>query len=348
MSEKIYSCLLRLYPARFRQRFEGEALQLFRDRLRDEQGALRRLWLWMDLFVDLVAGLPMAYRNAYAPPAAAPSWVPGSGIPAFQSLEEEPLSPRSIAMGSMVAICTLALFIFVMSHAAAFHASSGLMQRLNAAAAGSERNPGEQSVAERLERQLAASRQQECSFEKLELHPGNIGYVKFSWFANPAICGEVADAVMSRLSQTDAVIFDLRDARGGYPEMVRRMAGWMFDQPVQWYNPRAMSPAEQMTVPPAAGSGFGNKPVFILTSSQTFSGAEHFAYNLKVLGRATLVGETTSGASHAGPGNPPNRADDSQEKPIWEGTGVQPDVRVNAADALKTAEQLALSAIQKK
>ena len=34
MSEKIYSLLLRLYPARFRQQYGAEALQLFRDRLR--------------------------------------------------------------------------------------------------------------------------------------------------------------------------------------------------------------------------------------------------------------------------------------------------------------------------
>src|SRR5216683_8148449 len=38
MSEKIYACLLRLYPANFRQAHGDDALQLFRVRLRDETG----------------------------------------------------------------------------------------------------------------------------------------------------------------------------------------------------------------------------------------------------------------------------------------------------------------------
>ena len=88
--------------------------------------------------------------------------------------------------------------------------------------------------------------------------------------------------------------------------MVRLMAGWLFDHPVAWYNPRATSPAQLVTDSPVPGSRLADKPVFVLTSSRTFSGAEHFAYNLKTLKRATIVGETTSGASHAGTGTPPS------------------------------------------
>ena len=84
--------------------------------------------------------------------------------------------------------------------------------------------------------------------------------------------------------------------------MVRLMASWLFDHPVAWYNPRATSPAQLVTDSPVPGSRLADKPVFVLTSSRTFSGAEHFAYNLKTLKRATIVGETTSGASHAGHG----------------------------------------------
>ena len=42
MSEKIYTCLLRLYPPAFRNKYREEALQLYRDRLRDEIGMFRR------------------------------------------------------------------------------------------------------------------------------------------------------------------------------------------------------------------------------------------------------------------------------------------------------------------
>ena len=188
---------------------------------------------------------------------------------------------------------------------------------------------------------------QKCSFEKLELHPGNVGYVKLDWFPDPASCHDIAEAVMQHLNETDAVIFDLRDCTGGYPEMVRWMAGWLFDHPVAWYNPRTTSPAESMTDSPVPGSRLADKPVFVLTSSRTFSGAEHFTYDLKQLKRATIVGETTSGASHAGPAAPLRHIADTETKPVWEGVGVEPDVRVNAANALETAEKLAMAAIHK-
>lgn len=41
-------------------------------------------------------------------------------------------------------------------------------------------------------------------------------------------------------------------------------------------------------------------PVYVLTSSYTFSGAEEFSYNLKNLKRATIIGGTTGGGAHPG------------------------------------------------
>jgi hypothetical protein len=342
MSEKIYACLLRLYPALFRQKYGAEALQLFRDRMRDQRGSVRKVRVWIDLLTDFALGLPLAYRNTYTTATATPALQTATGLPAFRTLEEEPLRPGSVLMGAIFAIATLALFIFVMNHAAAYHPFSNSIGRLGAASAGSQTNPDVQAVAEKIEEQTrSASQLEKCSFEKLELHPGNIGYVKLNWFPDPASCREIAEAVMQRLNETDTIIFDLRDTRGGYPEMVRLMAGWLFDRPVSWYNPRATSPAQLVTDSPVPGSRLANKPVFVLTSSRTFSGAEHFAYNLKTLKRATIVGETTSGASHAGTGTPPSQIALSEPKPHWEGTGVKPDVRVDAADALRTAEKLA-------
>lgn len=344
MSEKIYACLLRLYPARFRQRYETEALQLFRDRMRDQQGVVGRSRVWLELVIDLAVGLPQSYRNAYDAPQASIG-LQTAGIPAFHTLEEEPLRPSSIAMGAVFAIAGLALFVFVMGHVGAYSRFSNSMGRLRAAVSGSQVNPDAEKVAEQIEQKMRnASVLENCSFEKLEQHPGNIGYVKLTWFPDPAACAAVANAVMQRLNETDAIVIDLRDARGGFPEMVRSMAGWFFDQPVAWYNPRATSPAQQVTVPIAA-SELAHKPVFILTSSQTFSGAEHFAYNMKTLKRATIVGENTSGASHAG--TKPTQAALSETKPVWEGAGVRPDVHVAAWDALRVAEKLARETLSK-
>jgi retinol-binding protein 3 len=99
------------------------------------------------------------------------------------------------------------------------------------------------------------------------------------------------------------------------------------------------------------GTRFADKPAFVLTSAETFSGAEEFCYDLKNLKRATLVGETTGGGAHlVGPhriddhfavGVPFARAVNPISKKDWEGTGVEPDVKVKASDALATAQKLA-------
>ena len=91
--------------------------------------------------------------------------------------------------------------------------------------------------------------------------------------------------------------------------------------------------------------------MFLLTSARTASGAEQFCYDLKMLRRATLVGETTRGVAHAGVfhrldehfgiGIPETRPINPFSDHDWEGVGVQPDVKVSAAIALETAEGLA-------
>jgi retinol-binding protein 3 len=105
------------------------------------------------------------------------------------------------------------------------------------------------------------------------------------------------------------------------------------------------------TLPYVPGKRLDGKPAFVLTSKDTFSGAEEFNYNLKNLKRATIVGETTGGGAHPVNGHriddhfmigvPFARAINPLSKTNWEGTGVQPDVKVQAADALTTAQKLA-------
>ena len=157
MSEKIYSFLLRIYPARFRRQYGAEALQLFRDRFREEQGLLRRLHLWIDLLIDFASGLPLAYRNTYATTTRAQAWQTVSGIPAFRTLEEERLRPGSLVMGGVGGIAALALFIFVMGHPAAYFPFSGSIGRIGTATAGSQTNPDVQAVAEKLEEKIQSA-----------------------------------------------------------------------------------------------------------------------------------------------------------------------------------------------
>ncbi|MFD0526358.1 S41 family peptidase [Kitasatospora arboriphila] len=85
----------------------------------------------------------------------------------------------------------------------------------------------------------------------------------------------------------------------------------------------------------------------MLTSAVTFSGGEELAYNLKVLERATLIGETTRGGAH-----PTSRIPVSPHVAVtvptarsinpvtgtnWEGVGVLPDLALPADRALEAA-----------
>ncbi len=153
MSEKIYTCLFRLYPASFRKEYEGEALQLIRDRLRDETGFFKRARLWWDLVADVLAQLPSAYRNSYAATEAASLALNPAGIPAFKILDNEPLGLGSILVGGTISLVVLAAFALLLSWPIAYRPLSGsngrmspiesVMQRLNQAPApdSAERSP---------------------------------------------------------------------------------------------------------------------------------------------------------------------------------------------------------------
>ena len=201
-------------------------------------------------------------------------------------------------------------------------------------------------------------KQNNCFIRKTSILPHNIGYLKIDWFAELSVCRQTAVGAMASLNQTDAVIIDLRDNAGGFPDMVSLIASYFFDHPEYMYGPRGAPNEESWTHSPVAGNRLADKPVFILTSATTWSGAEQFSYDLKMLKRATLVGETTRGGAHAGVfhriadhfgmGIPEEKPINPFGKADWEGVGVQPDVKVRATDALATAEDLARVALQKK
>lgn len=197
-----------------------------------------------------------------------------------------------------------------------------------------------------------------CTFQKVEILPRNIGYLKFDAFPDPTICGPTVVAAMNFLAHVDAIIFDLRDNGGGDPKMVAMLSSYLFDKPTHLndlYNRKDDFTTQYWTLPYVPGTTFGEKPVFVLTSKSTFSGAEEFAYNLKNLKRAAIVGETTGGGAHPVSGHriddhfmigvPFARAVNPISKTNWEGTGVEPDVPVKASEALEKAEELAKSKI---
>ena len=142
-----------------------------------------------------------------------------------------------------------------------------------------------------------------------------------------------------------------RDNGGGNPEMVQFIGAYLFDHPEYWYNPRENTTEQSWTRSPVPGNNLADKPVFVLTSARTYSGAEQFCYDLKMLKRATIVGETTGGAAHSGVwlriddhfgmGIPEAKAINPYSSTDWAEIGVEPDVKVEAANALDLALKLA-------
>jgi hypothetical protein len=491
MSEKIYACLLRLFPCHFREAYGDEALQLFRDRARDEKGFFQQVGLWLDLLADLAISVPRQYR--YVRPALTGATVQQRSLsaPAFFVLVDESMGPEALIFGCALSTIALSLFLTLLGHAGNHRPlSASAYQRGPATDSGPsalEHTPGQapgdaedvvtnpsrmktgeakpndsqsrallrrdssrfhealppqlldaaerkrlmnavidnlnkhyidpqvarkmadallvhnkngdddavtdgRAFADLLTRQmrdvshdmhlevvysqsplphlltepsredLARYRKElehdNCTFKKVEILPNNIGYLKLNAFPDPSICQARARAAMASLNHADAIIFDLRDNRGGEPAMTALMAAYLFDHPEYWYNPRENTTEQSWTLSPVPANRLADKPVYVLTSARTFSGAEQFCYDLKMLKRATLVGEKTGGAAHAGVfhriddhfgiGIPETKTINPFSKTDWAETGVEPDVKVKAADALETAKKLAESKQQRK
>jgi retinol-binding protein 3 len=208
--------------------------------------------------------------------------------------------------------------------------------------------------AEQLARNQRMMQRSNCAFDKVEVLPDNVGYVKFDAFISPSDCSETAIAAMGFVAHADALIFDLRDNHGGDPAMIALICSYLFDRPTHLndlWNRKENFATQWWTLPYVPGKRLPNIPVYVLTSSRTFSGAEEFSYDLQSLKRATIVGEITGGGAHPVSGQriddrfmiivPIAKAVNPITKTNWEGTGVKPDVAVAASDALVTAQKLA-------
>jgi len=193
-------------------------------------------------------------------------------------------------------------------------------------------------------------------FEKVECLQGNIGYINLRGFYDPEAGAGTVAAAMTFISFTESLIFDLRQNGGGDPAMVALISSYLFDdEPIHLndlYWRKKNITEEFWTKPQLVEKKFGLKDVYILTSSNTFSGAEEFCYNLKNLKRATIIGDKTAGGAHPGEHVrlsehfsafiPTGRAINPITKTNWEGAGVEPDIKVPGEQACKIAYIMAL------
>ena len=223
-----------------------------------------------------------------------------------------------------------------------------------------ELNPDNPPLPAELERQWWLSSWRNFDINRVERLAGNIGYLELYGFVPPEFGAETAIAAMQFLAHTEALIIDLRHNGGGAPGMVALLCSYLFPayplihlNDLHW---RKNNQTQQWwTLPYLPGKRYVNKPVYVLTSPETFSAAEEFTYNLKVLRRATVIGETTRGGANPGAGYrihdhfwifiPTGRAINPTTSENWDGTGVRPDVKVPSELALETAHLKALETL---
>lgn len=194
---------------------------------------------------------------------------------------------------------------------------------------------------------------------KVDILKGNLGYIKFNLLAPPDLAAEVYAATMTYVSNTDALIIDLRECGGSIsPDAIPMLCSYFFKYPVHlndiyWRHEDKTRQFWSWAYVP--GKRYLNKPIYVLTSRRTFSGAEELAYDLKNLKRATIIGDTTGGGANPGGTRRANdhfmvwvpfgKVTNPITKTNWEGTGVTPDIPVPASVALHTAQTTALTEI---
>jgi len=183
---------------------------------------------------------------------------------------------------------------------------------------------------------------------------GNIGYVDINAIPDTEYIKDTAAAVLTFVTHTDALILDLRRTRGGEPRGIAYFLSYFLAERVHTFD--MVTRAEKksyFTEAELPGPRYdAKKPIFVLTSKDTFSGGEALAYCLQVAKRARTVGETTRGGSTAAM---PVKVSEHFSVVIpamatvsavtggnWNNVGVIPDVAAAADQAQDVAYRLAL------
>lgn len=200
-------------------------------------------------------------------------------------------------------------------------------------------------------------------FFNVQILPENVGYIQMIQFCGTEEAYKKAAEVMEKVENCDAVIVDFRSGRGGFPKMVQFLSSYFLPK-----NPPTLleslyvregdTKKDVFTFNDLPGKRLDKADLYILTSQTTFSAQESFAYIMKHLNRAVIIGEKTSGGAN---GYEFDVIDDEYfiaipietcinpiTKTNWEAKGIEPDVKTDYSEAILKAYDLALEKISKK
>ncbi len=212
-------------------------------------------------------------------------------------------------------------------------------------------------TAEEIAAAKLRQKRENFGWERVEILKGNIGLIRINYFAPLDWSAETFTAAMNYIANTDALIVDVRKNSGSMDiNAIPFLCSYLFDKPVPMgdiFSRETNETRQLWTYAQVPGRKYTDKPVYLLTSPKTASGGEAFVGHLKRLKRATLVGETTAGATMPGMSHRIN-----EHFSIWistgrasngtfqnENKGIIPDILVSAENAQNTAHLLALKTI---
>lgn len=219
--------------------------------------------------------------------------------------------------------------------------------------------PDDDAVAEEPEERRRRLARSNFGLPVAEVLAGNVGYLQIRQFVDPALAGDALAAAMAFLANVDGLILDVRESKGGSPQMVALLASYLFEpDPVHLFD-LYLRPADRTeqfwSASHLASPRLARQPLYVLTAASTFSAGEGLAYVLKHLDRAEVVGETTAGGANPGGFHRLNprfvmfvaegRVTSPATGSNWEGTGVSPDVEIDARRARDMAHLLLLETL---
>lgn len=214
---------------------------------------------------------------------------------------------------------------------------------------------------ELLEKYDSINRQWNYGFEKVTRLDGNIGYIEYTGFPEGnKSAQQILDATMNFVSNTNALIIDLRNNRGGDGKMVELFLSYFFDKKIKLgdsYTRYNNKTTKSYTMQKVNGKKYLNKPVYILVNNNTISAAEALAYNLQQNKIAKIIGDKTYGAANPVKvffiGNkyhlfiPISIEKNSITNTNWEHIGIDADIKISSEKALIKAQIIALENLLK-
>ena len=146
------------------------------------------------------------------------------------------------------------------------------------------------------------------------------------------------DEAFANFGDTDALILDLSNNRGGYDAITRAIASRFLDAPLEAYSVRTdwnEDPLITYTIAPYSDGLVYTKPVYVITSDVTVSGGEITTMMLQQLPHVTLAGQRTRGAFSTPLAKPlpngwylelSNEIFSSKDGTVYEGRGIEPEI----------------------